>query len=67
MILFRKYLTDQIFSLYYLFQNDVPLYVNIGNPDADFQLMGTLTPEERAAQSMKRAEKNGEVIDLCNL
>ena len=41
--------------------------VNIGNPDADFQLMGTLTPEERAAQSMKRAEKNGEVIDLCNL
>ncbi len=41
--------------------------VNIGNPDADFELMGTLTPEERAAQSMKRAEKNGEVIDLCNL
>ena len=38
--------------------------VNIGNPDAD---LGTLTPEERAAQSMKRAEKNGEVIDLCNL
>ena len=41
--------------------------VNIGNPDSDFELMGTLTPEERAAQSMKRAEKNGEVIDLCNL
>ena len=41
--------------------------VDIGKPDADFQLMGTLTPEERAAQSMKRAEKNGEVIDLCNL
>ena len=41
--------------------------VNIGNPDSDFELMGTLSPEERAAQSMKRAEKNGEVIDLCNL
>jgi len=37
------------------------------NDDKDFELTGVLSPEERVAKSMKRAERDGDVIDLCDL
>ena len=35
--------------------------------DNDFELTGVLSPEERIAESMKRAERDGDVIDLRDL
>ena len=35
--------------------------------DDDFELVAVLSPEQRSAESRKRAEREGDVIDLCDL